>query len=72
LTTHTWPHSMSEVINALINVGIIINSVNEHKFSPYNCFEDAEFVEDKGYKVNIITNKIKPPSGGFIEFSIIV
>ncbi len=51
LTTHTWPHSMSEVINALINAGIIIKSVNEHIFSPYDCFEDAEFVENKGYKL---------------------
>jgi len=35
----TWAHPMSSVINALLNVGIRIERVNEFPFSPYNCFE---------------------------------
>jgi SAM-dependent methyltransferase len=35
----TWVHPMSNVINALINVGIQIERVSEFAFSPYNCFE---------------------------------
>ena len=34
----TWPHSLSEVINALISVGLIIEYFKEYPYSPYNCF----------------------------------
>ena len=47
----TWPHSLSEVMNALIEAGITIESVNEFPFSPYNCFEGLEEVEGKGYQM---------------------
>ncbi|MCC4832117.1 class I SAM-dependent methyltransferase [Shewanella sp. 1_MG-2023] len=39
-TMVTWAHSLSEVINALIQAGIRIDAVNEFPFSPYNCFEN--------------------------------
>jgi 2-polyprenyl-3-methyl-5-hydroxy-6-metoxy-1,4-benzoquinol methylase len=35
----TWPHPLSEVINALIGAGIELRRVNEYPFSPYDCFE---------------------------------
>ena len=35
-----WAHPLSEVINALIRNGIVIEHLNEFPFSPYNCFED--------------------------------
>ncbi|WOJ96233.1 methyltransferase domain-containing protein [Congregibacter brevis] len=35
----TWAHPLSRVLNALIGAGINIEGVNEHPFSPYNCFE---------------------------------
>jgi len=35
----TWAHPLSSVINALIEVGIQIQRVNEFAYSPYNCFE---------------------------------
>lgn len=35
----TWAHPLSSVVNALINVGIKIERLNEFSFSPYNCFE---------------------------------
>lgn len=41
-TMATWPHSLSSVINALLNAGITIQRVNEYPFSPYNCFEGLE------------------------------
>ncbi len=46
-----WPHSLSEVINALIKAGIVIESFSEYPFSPYNCFEGLEHVEGKGYQL---------------------
>jgi SAM-dependent methyltransferase len=36
----TWAHPLSSVINALVDVGIQIDWVNEFPFSPYNCFDD--------------------------------
>ena len=41
----TWPHPLSEVLNALANNGITINHLNEFPFSPYNCFDDLEELE---------------------------
>lgn len=41
-TLATWGHPLSDVINALIKVGIHINHVNEFPFSPYNCFDGLE------------------------------
>jgi len=38
----TWAHPLSNVINALIRVGIEIERVSEFPFSPYNCFEGME------------------------------
>ncbi|MCL1143371.1 class I SAM-dependent methyltransferase [Shewanella gaetbuli] len=38
-TVVTWPHTLSDAINALIKAGLIITSVNEYDFSPYNCFK---------------------------------
>jgi len=41
-TMATWSHPLSDVINALLNAGIAITRVNEHPFSPYNCFDGLE------------------------------
>ncbi|GGP52671.1 class I SAM-dependent methyltransferase [Shewanella saliphila] len=50
-TVATWPHPISEVINALIQAGLTIASFNEHPYSPYDCFEGLEYVQDKGYRL---------------------
>lgn len=41
-TAVTWPHPLSEVINALSCAGIKIDQFNEFPFSPYNCFTGLE------------------------------
>ncbi len=41
-TTYTWNHSMSEIVNALLKVGLRIDWLNEYNYSPYNCFEDLQ------------------------------
>jgi SAM-dependent methyltransferase len=50
-TVVTWPHSIGEVINALIANGIQIESFNEYPYSPYDCFEGLEKIEGKGYQL---------------------
>ena len=34
-----WSHSLSEVINALLQAGLVLEFFHEFAFSPYNCFE---------------------------------
>ena len=46
----TWPHSISEVISALIGAGLTIESFSEYPYSPYNCFEGLEWVPNLGYQ----------------------
>lgn len=38
----SWPHPLSEVVNALIENGIAIDHLNEFPFRPYDCFDDVE------------------------------
>ncbi len=37
-TSYTWPHSLSEILSALLNAGLRIESFREFDFSPYDCF----------------------------------
>ncbi|OJJ18300.1 methyltransferase type 12 [marine bacterium AO1-C] len=41
-TEYTWGHSLSEVVNALINSGLQIDFLNEFPYYPYNCFPNME------------------------------
>lgn len=49
-TMVTWVHPISEVINALIEAGVCIESFNEYPDSPYNCFEGLEKISDNNYQ----------------------
>ena len=37
-----WSHSLSSVVNALVQSGIEVLQLNEFPFSPYDCFDDME------------------------------
>ena len=50
-TMVTWTDSLSEMINALISVGLTIEEFKEFPYSPYNCFEGHEFVEGTSYYI---------------------
>jgi len=54
----TWNHSLSEVINSLIDNGLQINSIDEYDFSPYNCFNRAVEFEPKKFRIEHLENKI--------------
>ena len=41
-TEYTWGHSISEVVNSLINNGLQINFLNEFPYHSYNCFPNME------------------------------
>ena len=42
LTSASWSHPISEVIDSIIGAGIQIESFKEFPYSPHNCFEDLE------------------------------
>ena len=53
-----WNHSISEVLNSLINNNLEINSFNEFDYSPYDCFNNTiEFAPGK-FRIKNLDNKI--------------
>lgn len=56
--TITWNHPTSEVLNALIQAGLEINSFNEFDYSPYNCFNETEEFENGKFRIKSFGNKI--------------
>lgn len=54
----SWNHSLSEVMNGLMNNGLEITSFNELDYSPYNCFNNAIEYEPKKYRIAHLDNKI--------------
>ena len=53
-----WNHSLSEVVNSLINNGLEIKSLDEIDYSPYNCFNKTVEFETKKYRIEHLENKI--------------
>ncbi len=43
-TEHTWSHSLSEIIGALLQAGLVLSDFQEYPYSPYNCFPNMEEV----------------------------
>lgn len=56
--TITWNHPLTEVLNALINSGLEIQSFNEYDYSPYNCFRETEEFEPNKFRIKHLGNKI--------------
>lgn len=53
-----WNHSMSEVVNSLIQHGLEIKRLEEFDYSPYNCFSHTIEVEPKKYRIEHLGDKI--------------
>lgn len=53
-----WNHSISEVITGLIQNGLIIKSMQEFDYSPYNCFNNTVEFEPEKYRIKGLDNKI--------------
>lgn len=54
----TWNHAMSEVVNSLIKNELLIESLNEFDYSPYNCFNETVEFEPKKFRIKHLENKI--------------
>lgn len=46
-----WNHSLSEIINSLIQHGLRIEFLNEYPYSPYDCFDKTVKGEDGNYRI---------------------
>lgn len=46
-----WNHSLSEVINSLLNVGLQLAFLNEYPHSPFNCFSNTVLGDDGYYRI---------------------
>lgn len=53
-----WNHPTSEVLNALIQSGLELNSFDEYDYSPYNCFNETEEFEKGKFRIKHLENKI--------------
>ncbi len=53
-----WNHSLSEIINSLINHGMVLKSFDEYDYSPYNCFENTVKIDDRKYRIKNLGDKI--------------
>jgi len=56
--TITWNHSISEVVNNLIEAGLEINTLNEYDYSPYNCFRGTVEFEPGKFRIAHLGDKI--------------
>lgn len=45
-TEYSWNHSLGEVVNALINHGLQVQSLGEYPYSYYNCFKHLKRGDD--------------------------
>ncbi len=54
----SWNHGMSEVVNSLLKNDLVINSLDEFDYSPYNCFSHTMEFEPKKYRIKHLENKI--------------
>jgi 2-polyprenyl-3-methyl-5-hydroxy-6-metoxy-1,4-benzoquinol methylase len=58
LESVTWNHSLSEVMNSLLQNGLRIDSFNEYDYSPYNCFNNTEEFEPKKFRIKHLKNNV--------------
>jgi 2-polyprenyl-3-methyl-5-hydroxy-6-metoxy-1,4-benzoquinol methylase len=54
----TWNHSMSEVLNSLIQNNLEIKSMDEYDYSPYNCFNHTTEFEPNKFRITHFEDKI--------------
>ena len=57
-TTVTWTHSLSEVINSLIQAGVYITRFEEYDYSPYNCFKHTIQIDKDKYRIKHLSDKL--------------
>jgi SAM-dependent methyltransferase len=55
---YSWNHSISEVLNALLDAGLKLEFFNEHMYSPYPCFRNMVESESGKWHIKGIEGKL--------------
>lgn len=58
LESITWNHSLSEVMQSLMQHGIEITDFKEYDYSPYNCFNETIEIEPGKFNIKNLQHKI--------------
>ncbi len=53
-----WNHGIGEVVHNLLKNGLVIHSLDEFDYSPYNCFKETIMIEPKKYRIKHMDNKL--------------
>jgi SAM-dependent methyltransferase len=53
-----WNHSISELLNSLLEAGLHVDFFNEFPYSPYDCFEKTIRGDDGNYRIAGLENII--------------
>ena len=53
-----WKHSMSDIINSLLNNGLALQVLQEFDYSPYDCFENTIEVAPQKFRIQHLGNKL--------------
>jgi SAM-dependent methyltransferase len=53
-----WTHSLHEIINPLVQKGLIVQEFLEYPYSPFNCFENMHEIEKGKYKFSDLKTSI--------------
>ena len=56
--TVTWNHSIGEVVNSLLEKGLVIKALDEYDYSPYDCFNKTEKIAPKKFRIKHLNDKI--------------
>lgn len=58
MVEYGWNHTLSDVSASLIKNGLLINSINEYPYSPYNCFPKMLEIEKGKFVFSKFGNKL--------------
>lgn len=54
----TWNHSISEVLQSLLDQKLTLENIQEYDYSPYNCFNHTEEFGPNKYRIKHLENNI--------------
>lgn len=58
LESITWNHSIGEVFESLVTNGLRVNDLKEYNYSPYDCFNGTEQLEQRKFIIKKFGDKI--------------
>ncbi len=57
-TSVFWNHSLSEVTEALLKAGLLLEEMKEYDYSPYDCFQGTTKIDERKYRIAKMKNHL--------------